>query len=127
MRLIIGGASQGKLDFTMKNYGLKIDEIADGRELDISEILKYKCVNNYHILVKRLLENGEAPIDFASEFILKNPGIIIIMNEIGGGIIPMEKDERIWREQVGKVGCLLAEKADTVERIVCGIALKIKG
>jgi len=31
------------------------------------------------------------------------------MDEIGNGIIPIEKSERIWREEAGKVGCYVTE------------------
>lgn len=126
MRLIIGGANQGKADFAVKKYGLSPPEIADGETVGIRENLKFKCVKNYHFFIKKLLENGENPIEFTAKIIAENPDIIVIMNEIGGGIIPIEKAERIWREQVGIVGCMLAENAESVERIVCGICTKIK-
>ena len=51
---------------------------------------------------------------------------LIIMDEIGCGIIPLEKSERLWREAVGNVGCFLAERAEGVERIICGTAVRIK-
>lgn len=127
MRLIIGGAYQGKLDFAIKNYHINTTEIVNGEELDISDLSNIKCINNYHLLVKKFLENCENPILETNKIISENPDILIIIDEIGNGIIPLERSERIWREQVGKVGCLLAEKADTVERITCGIAVKIKG
>ena len=127
MRLITGGAYQGKLDFAIKNYNINTAEIANGESFNIADLSNIRCINNYHLLVKKLLENDENPISATSEIISENPDIIIIINEIGSGIIPLERSERIWREQVGKVGCLLAEKADTVERITCGIAVRIKG
>ena len=52
---------------------------------------------------------------------------LILIDEIGSGIIPMEKTERIWREKVGRAGCILAEHADTVIRVICGIPLALKG
>lgn len=126
MRFIIGGAHQGKTDFAVKKYGLSTAEIADGETVDIHGITNFKCVKNYHLLIKKILKNGEDPIEFTEKIIAENPDMIIIMNEIGGGIIPIEKSERIWREQVGSVGCMLAENAESVERIVCGICTKIK-
>ena len=49
------------------------------------------------------------------------------MNEIGCGIIPLEKSERKWREITGRAGCIIAERAETVYRVCCGIATVIKG
>lgn len=127
MRLIIGGEAQGKLDFAVENYSIKTDEIANGEELDIYETENFRCINSFHLFVKKLLENGKNPVDFTKEILKKNPDVIIIMNEIGSGIIPIEKSERVWREYVGRVGCFLAERAETVDRIICGIVIRIKG
>ena len=127
MKLITGGAYQGKLDFAIKKYNINTTEIVNGETFDVADLSNIRCINNYHLLVKKFLENGENPILETNKIISENPDIIIIIDEIGNGIIPLERSERIWREQVGKVGCLLAEKADTVERIICGIAIKIKG
>ena len=55
------------------------------------------------------------------------PEIIFIINEIGCGIIPLEKSERIWREQTGRAGTVIAKNSDTVVRIICGIPTVIKG
>lgn len=127
MKFITGGAYQGKLEYAMKNYSISTAEISDGEEFSVTDLPHIKCINNYHLAIKNLLQNGKNPIESTNEILAENPNIIIIMNEIGNGIIPLEKSERIWREQVGNVGCYLAEKADTVERIVCGVTVKIKG
>ena len=58
---------------------------------------------------------------------MENPDIVIIINEIGAGIIPLEKSERIWREETGRAGCILAENSAEVVRVICGIPVKIKG
>lgn len=126
MRLVIGGAYQGKTAFVMKKYGLSALDIGDGDIIDIWEFSKFRCVKNFHLFVKKILDKGEDPVFVTKKIISENPHIIIIMNEIGDGIIPMEKSERIWREQTGTVGCILAESAESVERIVCGICTKIK-
>lgn len=126
MRLVIGGAYQGKTEFVMKKYGLSDFDIGDGDIIDISEFSKFRCVKNFHFFVKKILDKGEDPLTVTQKIISEAPDIIIIMNEIGDGIVPIEKSERIWREQTGIAGCKLAENAESVERIVCGICTKIK-
>lgn len=126
MKLIIGGAYQGKMDYVMRKYKITAEKIADGAALNVSEISDFECINNFHLLVKSLLENSKNPIEFTEKILLKNRGVIIILNEIGNGIIPLDRSERIWREEVGRVGCFLAERAESVERIICGAAVKIK-
>ena len=47
--------------------------------------------------------------------------------EIGGGIVPMDADERRMREAAGRLACLLAARADTVIEMFCGIPTVLKG
>lgn len=129
MRLIVGGAYQGKRAYVMQNYGIREDEITDGASIDagskdITDI--FKCISNFHILIRNILEAGKDPMEVTGRILAKNPNVVILMDEVGNGIIPMEYAERIWREQVGKCGCFLATQAESVERIVCGIATRIK-
>ena len=46
--------------------------------------------------------------------------------EVGGGVIPLDRGERIWRENAGRLACLLAERADQVILVHCGIGICIK-
>ena len=127
IRLITGGVGQGKSAFAIQKYALAPQQIFDGNSINpVFDIHQYRCADNYDRLIKRLLEQGENPLSFTECLIRKNPDMIFIMNEIGGGIVPVEKQERLWREQVGKVGCLIAENAHTVIRMVCGIPVAVK-
>lgn len=47
-------------------------------------------------------------------------------DEVGCGIVPMEKSERDYREAVGHAGQMLAAAAAEVYRVQCGIAARIK-
>lgn len=52
---------------------------------------------------------------------------VVIATEVGGGVVPMDAVERHNREQAGRLACLLAERADTVVRVCCGIPQVLKG
>ena len=52
---------------------------------------------------------------------------VVICNEVGSGVIPVERDVRLGREAAGRLCVLLAKKADAVVRMVCGIPMIIKG
>ena len=52
---------------------------------------------------------------------------VVIATEIGGGVVPMDAGERAAREAAGRLACLLAERADTVVRVFCGIPMALKG
>lgn len=52
---------------------------------------------------------------------------VIIGAEIGCGLVPVAREERARRECVGRFHCLLAERAQTVVRLYCGIPQVLKG
>ena len=51
---------------------------------------------------------------------------LLISDEIGYGLVPIDDFEREYREFHGRVMTELAEQADCVERVVCGIPQRIK-
>ena len=124
MILITGGAYQGKTVYAQKHFPA---EITDGALCAFDAVKTANQLKNYHILVRRLTESGIDAERFTRELCSSNPDCIVLIDEVGSGIIPLEKSERIWRETVGKAGCILAENADSVIRLVCGIPTAIKG
>ena len=52
---------------------------------------------------------------------------VIISTEIGGGVVPVDSEQRAARERAGRLSCLLAERADTVIRVCCGLPQILKG
>ncbi|MDE6849147.1 MAG: bifunctional adenosylcobinamide kinase/adenosylcobinamide-phosphate guanylyltransferase [Ruminococcus sp.] len=125
MRLITGGAFSGKTEFVVSEFG--IHDIKDGADCVMSEIFTAKCIKNYHIFVKRLMEENIDPVEFTLKLCSENSDITVIMNETGCGIVPIEKSERLWREMCGKCGCIIADKSSVVVRVICGIGTYIKG
>lgn len=125
VKLVTGGVFSGKTEFAVSEFG--ISNIKDGVDCDISEVLTAECVKNYHIFVKRLTEKNIDPVEFTSKLCSENSDITVIMNEVGCGIVPVEKSEREWREMCGKCGCIIAEKSSVVVRVICGIGTYIKG
>ena len=51
----------------------------------------------------------------------------VTASEVGGGVVPLDPKEREARERAGRFACLLAERADTVVRVFCGIPRFLKG
>lgn len=52
---------------------------------------------------------------------------VVICNEVGSGVIPVERNVRLGREAAGRLCVLLAKDAEAVVRMVCGIPTIIKG
>ena len=59
-------------------------------------------------------------------WIKSNPDVIVICDESGNGIVPIKKQERVWREQTGRLMIELAKQAERVERILCGLGQRLK-
>lgn len=125
MIFIIGGAYSGKTGYAV-SMGIDREKIINGKDMDINETDGIVCIKNYHLLIKRLINSGIDPFVFTKEILKKNSGIVVISDEIGNGVIPLEKQDRIWREETGKVCCYIAENAERVIRLVCGIPTVIK-
>ena len=54
------------------------------------------------------------------------PDAIVICDEVGSGVIPVEKSEREFREAAGRACCELARNAESVEIVRFGLARRIK-
>ena len=52
---------------------------------------------------------------------------IVIATEVGGGVVPLDRKQRRDREAAGRLACLLAQRADTVVRVCCGLGQVMKG
>lgn len=132
MTLIIGGAFQGKLNYALENFDIQKNDVSDMEFVSIEkidEIFEKKCINSFHLLIRKLIY--EKDIDKDIENIIlnklqKSKVEIIISNEVGNGIIPMEEKELLFREATGHTLCKIAELSNKVIKIDLGIAREIK-
>lgn len=123
MRLIIGGAFQGKLYFAKTQYPDLV--WADGETCEMDALVQ--CGGMYHLeayIRRRMQAQTEQTI--AEEILADNPGVVLVCREIGYGLVPVDAFERNYREQVGRICTGLAKHAQSVERVICGIAVRIK-
>lgn len=128
MELYIGGLHQGKLSYVLTKKKLDYDnqKICNGENCSVEETFSKPILNHFHVLIRRLLVDNQDISLFLTELLQRNPDIYIICNEVGYGLVPLEKEEREYREVVGRSCCELAACAKSVERIICGIGVKIK-
>lgn len=128
MILVIGGESQGKKEYAARTFGVAPEKIADGAACTEEELLRAGAVNHFHEYIRRVLkEKGEDGVScLAERLIEQNPGILVISNELGYGVVPVDKFERLYREKTGRICCILAAFAKRVDRVVCGLGVVIK-
>ena len=133
MRLVIGGYEQGKLEYVLKKYDLQRSAVCDAvlpnQEVAPNDLFlqdKTVVINHFHLWVKERMLAGGCPEEEAIAFLDVCRDCTIICDEVGNGIVPMEPFEREYRERVGRLLIRLAEQAEEVERVICGIGQKIK-
>ena len=124
MKFITGGAYQGKLEYAKKLYPGA--EWTDGAGCSLQEILSCGAVDNFHLFVRRWLQEGKTPQELIRAILDKNRDLIIVCDEIGCGLVPTDAFEREYRESVGRICTQLVEYADEVYRVTCGIGGRLR-
>ena len=128
MILIIGGAYQGKLDYAKAEYGLTDDDVFTCEEGSTAIGFDEKIVDHFERYVLALIKAGQVPERAVGMQIRagRYKGRIIICDDISQGLVPMDKTERAWREGVGRTMVKVAEQADKVIRVFCGLPVVLK-
>ncbi|MCL1913322.1 MAG: bifunctional adenosylcobinamide kinase/adenosylcobinamide-phosphate guanylyltransferase [Eubacteriaceae bacterium] len=115
MTLVIGAMGAGKKEYITGSLGYGEGSISDGSignkpvVVNLQEVLRgYNgdCMG----LLPMLLEKE-----------------VVACNEVGSGVIPITKEEMVFRVECGRLCNALAQNAQKVVRVVCGIPVVIKG
>lgn len=124
MEMIIGGAFQGKSSYAKKQY----PDIhwKSGKEMDEEALMSAQGVLEFHEYIRRELQAGRSVAGLAKKLAERNPDIILVCDEVGYGVVPVDAFDREYRETVGRVCTKLAAESKRVVRIVCGIGTVIK-
>ena len=72
--------------------------MTDGSAASYEEIFDTPCLYHFHEWVKERLKEGKKLESLEEELIDKNPDIILISNELGYGVVPIEQ---IWQRISG--------------------------
>lgn len=127
MKLVVGGYAQGKLKYVLEKNHLSSCAVWDGMLPGEAETQgKTIVIDHFHNWVKESIRKGGNPEDEMIAFVETHPESIIISDEIGNGIVPVDGFEREYRERTGRILVELAGRAEEVVRVICGIGQKIK-
>lgn len=108
MILIVGPLYSGKRAFARELLHCREEELAHHAVWDVQELAGQ--TEDLAALADRLADCR-----------------VVIATEMGGGIVPADPEERAAREAAGRLSCLLAQRAETVVRVFCGIPTVLKG
>mgnify|MGYP002679194087 FL=1 len=107
MILIIGGAYQGKHRYASEHYPDRTIYYVQG-------------------LIKEAREKQTDPVLYIEKIAKEEPEAVFTLDDVGCGIVPIDKKDREYRETAGRIGCNLAAQAQSVIRVCCGIGQVIK-
>ena len=129
MIFIVGGASQGKCRLAGELSGMSLQEFAanraDGGTDRPEEAMKKRFLTDFHGWIRQRSDAGEETDSFVRQVLAAGPEIVT-MDEVGCGIVPLEKKDREYREAAGRAGQQLAGQAERVYRVVCGIPTRLR-
>lgn len=127
MKMFIGGSFQGKKAVACQMTGIDLSQACDGMTCGEEDIFKAPMVVHFHEYCKRMMAQDKDCSQLAEQLIEKNPDLVIVTNEIGYGVVPMEAFDRRYREDTSRICCKLAAYSTEVWRVCCGIGSCIKG
>ena len=108
MILIIGGAYQGKTAYAKQTYGLQDADIftCEGLALDPAA----RCVRHLERFALACVQAGKEPADELRTLDLSDK--ILLCEDISCGVVPIDPEQRAWREAVGRMNAMLAARAE---------------
>ena len=134
MHVVIGGAYSGKRQYVRTKWS-SFQLISSYEGKDYNETLKEDIVvyEGFEIWVKQMMDKGKTNDEIFEWFrqwltSIENPeNTVLIMLEIGKGIVPMEEQNRRIRDVVGWIQQEAVNQAATVTSIWHGLAMQIRG
>ena len=125
MQLIIGGAFQGKKEYA-KVQGIEEKDMKDGANASYEDIFTCRCLYHFHEWIRARLQEDRDMSHLEEELLRVNPDIVLISNELGYGVVPVDAFDRKYREAVGRICTKMAAAAKRVVSVTCGIGTVIK-
>ena len=124
MKLIIGGAYQGKRDFAKAAFSLTESDIftCAGEEIDFSA----PCIDKIEEFTLGCVKAGKDPVALFQQYKDKWKNSVLICQDIFCGVVPTDATLRQWRQETGRLCQYLTKNADSVSRIFCGLEQKLK-
>ena len=124
MKLIIGGAYQGKLDYAKDHFDVR--EVffcsQERAELDFSK----EAICGLEQFTLACVKSGLEAKDYLREHRQLLEDKVLICTDISQGIVPIDMQQRAMREMTGRALVYLAQEAETVIRVFCGLGCRLK-
>lgn len=122
MIFVIGGAHQGKMAFA-RSLGYERIAVADGSgALDFST----GALCGLERWVLGCVKRNESAVERFAEMEEQWRACLLIGTDFSCGLVPMDAQLRLWREENGRLNNYLAQRAERVVRMFCGLPQELK-
>lgn len=118
MILIIGGAYQGKLEYAKQVLGVTEVYACTGGKIDFSKGCIYA--------IEEFTRVCPDPVGYFAENREQWKDSVLICRDIFCGVVPLEAQDRAWRQRTGRLCQYLSREAQQVSRIFCGLEQRLK-
>ncbi len=133
MIFITGPAWQGKTEFAESLLSRRkaapeaaSETRADGEMCGMEDIFGADLVFHFEAYVRRFGRMLEDPEALVKRLRAANSETILVAAEVGCGVVPLDPEERFWRERCGRICTEIAAQAEAVYRVICGIPMRLK-
>ena len=131
MILVFGGAYQGKTEYAQglcgaakdkADHEAEICDLTNGGEPDFTK----EIITGLDAFASRCVQEGVSPADYFRERRAQWEHCVLVATDISQGVVPIDAELRAAREANGRLLIYLAEEAEQVHRVFCGIGKRIK-
>lgn len=124
MDFIFGGAYQGKTAYAKEKYGFTAEEIFTCQEGQID--FSYPCIRHLEDFCLHCVKEKQDAVAVLEENRGKWKNTVFLCADLSCGVVPMDAQDRAWRQETGRVMQYLSAHANSVTRIFCGLEQKLK-
>ncbi|MEA0555234.1 bifunctional adenosylcobinamide kinase/adenosylcobinamide-phosphate guanylyltransferase [Lysinibacillus irui] len=130
MHVFIGGAYNGKTDYVMGLYKERQVALVDGNLPEIApacEVLVIRNLENW-LMTQNLEDDDQVVQAVLATFrrLEQHCMLALIVNDMGRGVVPIDKQARLLRDTCGRLYQALFIEAEQVVRIWYGLAEQLK-
>lgn len=123
MIFIFGGAYQGMEEYAREMYGVREIITADeSTAIDFST----GAVNGMDKFALGCVRRGESACERIEQMRGQWESAVIIGLDFSCGLVPMDAEQRAWREENGRLNSWLAQHSDHTIRMFCGLPQVLK-
>jgi adenosylcobinamide kinase / adenosylcobinamide-phosphate guanylyltransferase len=124
MHFIFGGRGMGMMEYAKGLFTNPV--VCDLAHDGVETMRSADIISNIHFLVKHKVMKGEDALGFIRQIMPELHNKVVIGDEVGCGVVPVDPFEREWRDETGRVYQLLAANAKDVTRVWAGIPKALK-